>query len=275
MTTDDARREPFSKRHGYASDVPEIVIWEDAPEAFRLCLLEAARYTCDLSPSSLREIVCRVLRERPDPSNWSEYPNIWGEVEGHVYRCAWYRVYDIVEAVAQHLERSYHRERATFQREINDCLREMGIGWQLIDGHVQSRGEDTYEKIVDQAKIELNAAGMPTAQSELNEALTDLSRRPEPDLSGAVHHAMAALECVARALASQPNATLGKIIGDNKDLFPKPLDDVMSKAWGYASEHARHGRENRCISRAEAQLIVGLSSAMCTYLFQKAHDDEI
>lgn len=274
MRNQDEAQRPFSKRHGFGSNIPEIAVWEDAPEAFRASVLFAAHDTCNLSPSTLRDIVCRVLRERPIQSNWSE-PYMWGEVQSLVYGCDWFRVYDIVEAVAQHLQRGYHRERDTFHREINDCLLEMGIGWQLLNGHVQSRGEETYERIVEQARDALEAAAMPTAQSELTEALNDLSRRPSPDLSGAIHHAMAALECVARRTTDQPNATLGKIIADNAHLFPKPLDDVMSKAWGYASNHARHGSEDRRVSRAEAQLLVGLASSVSMYLIQKIEEDNL
>ena len=272
MVNHDDMQQPFSKRHGYLSETPEITIWEDAPEPFRTAVLYAANDSCNLSPSTLRSIVCRVLRERPDPSNWSEYPNIWGEVEYLVYDCEWYRVYDIVEAIAQHLQNSYHNNKERFDQEINDCLIEMGIGWQLVDGHIITRGEDSYETTVNQAKEELTKAGMPTARSELNEAQNDLSRRPDPDLSGSVHHAMAALECVARQISGQPNDTLGKIINDNKHLFPKPLDSVLHQAWGYASNNARHIKEgqDQSISRAEAQLIFGLASTISIYLIQKA-----
>ena len=71
---------------------------EDAPESLRFFVLNKAE-ELGLQPESFRNITCSVLEERPDPSNWSPYPNIWGEVEGHVYHCAWFQVYDIVEKV--------------------------------------------------------------------------------------------------------------------------------------------------------------------------------
>jgi hypothetical protein len=148
----------------------------------------------------------------------------------------------------------------------------MGIGWKMIGNRIQTRGEDDYEKIVAQAKSELNKANMPTAQSEISEALNDLSRRPQPDLSGAVHHAMAGLECVSRTVTGQPKATLGEIVAGLKNPLPKPLDEAVKKAWGYASENARHGREERLLSRAEAHLIVGLSSSVISYLLQKSEE---
>ena len=80
---------------------------------------------------------------------------------------------------------------------------------------------------------------------------------------------MAALECVARDVAGDPKSTLGEILRKFPDLLPKPLDDSVSKAWGYASEMARHVREGRTPTRAEAELIVGLAATMSTYLVQK------
>src|SRR5262249_1069694 len=91
--------EPFSRRHGFHPVEPPITLWEHAPEEFRFAVLTAAHDKCKLGPYPLRDIICGVLRKRPDPSNWSEYPNVWGEVEWLVYGCEWYRVYDIVEAI--------------------------------------------------------------------------------------------------------------------------------------------------------------------------------
>jgi hypothetical protein len=67
---------------------------EDAPESLRYFVLNKAE-ELGLRPGAFRDIACSVLEQRPDPSNWSAYPNIWDEVQGHVYRCPWFQVYDI------------------------------------------------------------------------------------------------------------------------------------------------------------------------------------
>jgi len=221
-----------------------------------------------LSRSTLRSIVCGLLTVRPDPSNWSEYPNICGEVEDLVYGCEWFRVYDITEAIYACLARDLEKA-AAFESAINEALRELGIGWQLRDGVIQTRGDDAHEAIVSTAAAALAEANLPTARSELDEAIRDLSRRPEPDLSGAVHHAMAALECVAREISGDPKSTLGEIVKKHPDLLPRPLDEVVAKAWGYSSEMARHGKEGRDLGRAEVQLIVGLAAVVSTHLIEK------
>lgn len=64
-------------------------------------------------------------------------------------------------------------------------------------------------------------------------------------------------------------ATLGEVIKRNPGLLPKPLDQAVEKAWGYASETGRHLREGDSPAYDEAELIVGLSGAVCRYLARK------
>ena len=264
-------RKPFSKRHGYSGQPREITIREDAPENLRHFVLDKA-VELGLGPDGLRDIICSILHVRPDPSNWSEYPNIWSEVEGLVYGCDWFRVYDFIEQVHERLARprsiSKSPQRATeFENSLNEFLAEEGIGWQLTtDSEIVTRGTEAFEAGVHEAVAALEAAGRKTAQGEIHQALADLSRRPEPDLTGAIQHAMAALECVARDAAGDPKATLGDILKRYPDLIPKPLDTAVEKAWGYASEMGRHIREGREPERKEVELIVGLAATVATYL---------
>jgi len=260
-------KDRFSRRFGHQPQEAEITIREDAPGGFRYAVLNIAVDDCGLQPSDLRSIVCRVLKTRPNESNWSEYPNVWNEVEGLVDRCEWFRVYDIVEAIYQYLARKYRH--IEFEDAVNECFLEMGIGWQLKNGRVDTRGEQTFEAVLHQAAESLAEAELPTAKHELVEAIHDMSRRPKPDLSGAVHHAMAALECIARQATGDSKSTLGEVIKRNPELFPRPLDEVVSKCWGFSSETARHVREGRELDYDEAQLVVGLSATLATYLTGK------
>ena len=102
-----------------------------------------------------------------------------------------------------------------------------------------------------------------------NEEALALSRRPEPDLRGAVYHAMGSLECLARAITGDPKATLGEILKKHPDLVPRPLNEALSKMWGYASNEARHIKEGREPKREEAELLVGLAAMVATYLSKK------
>lgn len=90
---------------------------------------------------------------------------------------------------------------------------------------------------MSEAKKAFEQAGMPTARNEIDEAIHDLSRRPEPDLTGAITHSMGALECAAKQMSGKPRMTLGEIINEARsgriDLgVPEPLLTCIEKAWG-------------------------------------------
>ena len=265
----DSPRKPFSKRHGYRSQPKQISIWEGAPENLRHFVLETAR-EIGYEPSTIRNLICSILHVRPDPNNWSEYPNIWGEAQNLVYGCDWFKFYDFLEemyrSLANHATHNAQERMTHFQEALNEFFIDEGIGWQMIDGEIVTRGTETFESNVQGAVAVLEAAGRVTARDEIHEALVDLSRRPEADLTGAVQHAMAALECVARDVCGDEHATLGEVIKRYPGTIPKPLDESVSKAWGYASEMARHIREGRKLERKDVELIVGLAAIVATYL---------
>jgi AbiJ N-terminal domain 4 len=275
-----ALEQPFSKRHGFSSGAKEITIREDAPENLRYAVLQTPIDLDSLrwTPTALRAILCRVLRVTPDPNSQREYPNSWGdfnvweEVQALMYRCDWFKVYDIIEALHAELAENDTRGKThavQFTETLNDFFIEEGIGWQLVDGKIITRGTEAFETMATEAASALETAQRPTAAKHLHEALEALSRRPKPDLPGAAYHAMGSLECVARDLTGDPKATLGEILKRHPGLLPKPLDTALSQVWGYASNEARHVLEGREISREEAELLVGLSGTVSTYLVRK------
>jgi AbiJ N-terminal domain 4 len=267
-------QQSFSSRHHYSSGAKEITIREDASGDLRYFVLDTARQL-NLSPKILRPVLCRVLRRKPNEDNWSEYPNIWDEVQQLIYGCEWFRVYDVIEALYVRIagnDEAFGREHAPqFGAAINRFFIEEGIGWQLVNGEIVIRGDEAFETVVTGAQTRLQESGRLTAAKHIKDALECLSRRPEPNASGAVYHAMGSLECVARDVTDDPKATLGQILKRYPTLLPKPLDAALSQIWGYASEEARHVQEGREIDRQEAELLVGLSATLTTYLSGKAN----
>jgi len=217
-----------------------------------------------LSSGEFEDIVRRALRRLPSGDWTPSY--IWENVVSDIRQCEWFKIYDIIEAIyAYFVERRPDAARE-FEESINQYFRETGIGWMLTEGMIEVRGADSFEVTVRGAISSLEASGRPTARNELHEALLDLSRRPDPDITGAVQHAMAALECVARDVSGDPQLSLGQVVQRHSQLLPRPIDEVVQKLWGYASEMARHLREGRVVSFEEAVLMVELSAAVCNYL---------
>lgn len=261
---------PFSERFGFKpTQEPEITVRLDAPNELRgVVILLADEF--DISPESLREILCQVLLVRPNRSNWSEYPNIYNENHQLLDKAAWYKVYDIIEAVSIYLKKNKDSVVSEmFSSKLNDYFVEKGIGWKLTDGYLEARNPEALEQSIKAATQALSTSGNTTAQKELHEALVDLSRRPVPDVTGAIQHSMAALECVFRDVVGNPKATLGELLKKHPKIVPSPLDQSLYKLWGYASEYGRHIREAREPEFSEAQLVVGVCAAVVTYLVGK------
>jgi len=264
----------FSEREGYAPPEAEITVRHDAPTELRGVVADIA-YECGLGPHVLRSVVCRTLRRREDPNNWSPFPNVDGEVRGHLDSCEWYEVYDVIEAIHTRLqtvptEQSDVDYCANFEAEIDKYFRRRGIGWQMKGGAIEARGSEVFEHTLDEARRELADSNRATAAKELHEAIHDLSRRPNADVTGAIQHALAALECVARDVVGDPKATLGTILARNSGLLPAPLDTALEKLWGFASEQGRHLREGREPSYEIAELLVQVAAAVSRYLSKVA-----
>jgi len=256
----------FSKRFGYTSPPKEITIREDAPSGLRSFVIQTL-YSYKLLPSYLRRIICRILKTSPDDGNWSEYPNIEQEVKYLIEECEWFKVYDIIEGFYSYIEQE--RTKLDFQQEINEYFLQNGIGWKLVNGIIEIRGDEIFESSVKNVTENLNKAKLYTAQSEIKEAIKDLSRRPSPDITGAIQHSLASLECVCREAFGDRKSTLGELMKKAEGFIPKPLDQAVGKIWGYTSEQGRHLREGEVPDLTEAELVVELSAAISNYLSKR------
>lgn len=272
----------FSSRHGFQPPEAEIAVRNDAPRNLRGVIVDLA-YESGFTPHKLRRVVCSTLRVPENPENWSAFPNVDGEVRHHLDSCEWYYVYDIIEAIYAQLSktRSVSTDQAAeaqddhFALEINKVFRRDGIGWQLLNGEVQMRGPEMFEEALKRADHRLRDSGRTTAANELQESLRDLSRRPTPDRTGALQHALASLECVMRDVCGDPKATLGTLLAQHKAVVPPPLDQALDKIWGFASEQGRHIREGREPEVDEVQLAVHVSAAVATYLIRKVVPQQV
>ncbi|MYE43259.1 MAG: hypothetical protein F4X79_04425 [Acidobacteria bacterium] len=258
----------FSDRQGYRPLATQIIVREDAPAELRAAIPLLAE-EAGLKPSAMRRVICRVLLVRPDPSNWSDYPNISEEVAWRIDGARWPKVYDIVEALYAEIVASTPwdaRPAEEFERRLNEFLLEKGIGWELRDGQITHRGSEIFARSTHDGPDRLDSSGFQSSANEMREALRDISRRPKPDITGAIQHSMAALEATAREITGQRKPTLGKLVAPLN--LPALLDQAVHKLWGYASDHGRHVREQEVVDHAEAELIVAVAGSLCVFLAQ-------
>ena len=135
----------FSKRQGYTSTNKEIIIREDAPPELRNFIVQSIEHL-QKKPSFLRRIICKVLNKFPDTvNNWGEYPYILEEVNSLISNCEWFRIYDIIEALWKELDLN---ERKEFSNQLNDYFNESGIGWKIVSGFIEVRGNENFERVI-------------------------------------------------------------------------------------------------------------------------------
>lgn len=180
--------------------------------------------------------------------------------------CKWFKVYDIAEALHASLKVPYIQRE--FADLLNDFFCENGIGWEMREGRIVYRGSEIFAQTNREAVKVLAESSRPQAANEMQEALRDISRRPKPDITGAMQHAMTALEATARDVTGQPKPTLGQLV-PALDL-PEPLNIAVEKLWGYVSDRARHIREGGVVDTAEAELTVSVAGAVCTFLAKRS-----
>ena len=255
--------EHFSVREGHLP-APRITVREDAPNGLR-AIIPVIAENAGLGPGTIYHIVCSVLQKAPDGGYLSYDENARAKIGPLLAEAPWYKVYDIAEAL-------YNPYSATvrvneFKQNLNNFFVENGIGWELHDGLIIRRGSEAFQRVAHEVPDLLNDCGFQRASGEIREASNDISRRPNPDITGAIQHAMAALEATARGVTGQPNQTLGQLVPLLN--LPPPLDRAVSRLWGYASERARHIREQQAVENAEAELIVAVAGSLCAFVVQR------
>jgi hypothetical protein len=259
----------FSQRHGLGRPEPEITVMHDAPRFIRRGIIDVIM-SRGMSLSEIKYIICGVLDEENEISYGRS--DTTDQIINLMMNAEWYEVYDICEKLfdgyseLEDKRRDYSGSALEYQKSLNRFFVKNGVGWLMQDGRLLARTSEVFSKAIADAAKDASEGGHNSAAKELHEALTDISRRPEPDVTGAIQHAMAALECVAREVSGE-KGTLGAIA---KDLgLPPPLGDAMVKLWGFASERGRHLQNGREPSFPEAALVVTVSAALVTYLIKK------
>lgn len=251
--------EIFAERHGIERAVPEIAIIDDFPVLHREAALQIA-HQLGVTASSLRKAMLEVLVTGIDTTHFSpDY--IWDDLVLTLPGCDWPDVYEIAQEIYKVVPANQQQE---YEKRLNRFFERNGFGWMMRDGLIEYRGSKSYQEATKSVDQVLQSRGLNRSAESVQEAMRALSRRPDPDLPGAVNHAMRALEAVARIDTGNPVKTLGALVS-SLDL-PKPLDEAVSKLWGFSSQYTRHGSEEKAIDRDEAELVVTVTCAIAAFV---------
>lgn len=234
------------------------LVFDDAPLPFRQAVLAALK--ADISVG----INAGALIQRLSAMAVDGLPFL--EERKLIENCEWWSVFEIAEAGFDVMSRSRIGKEDAFESAINEACRANRLGWRMAFGRFVVTASDAQSGAVEQAVSALTSAGMLTSAEELRQAQADLARLPTPDVTGAVQHAGAAIECLARELSGQHSKTLGAIIADNPALFPGALKKLTEGVWVFSSQMGRHLAEGKTPTISEALLLIGVVASLAAYL---------
>jgi hypothetical protein len=259
MAESVANQGSFSERHGFVR-LPDTLFRDELPARLREPIVRILQkhVTAELLWERIERIINPYgLVEWPGGS-----PSMIYKVQDDPYfenakrvlmNCDWFRIYDVIEDIFVQLilseallaSRSQERPRAPrFENAINDYFRYAGIAWQMVKGKIIARGDDAFEGTVHTAETELAAGGRTMAAERIAKAISALSARPKPDLSGAVSHATGAMECVLDDITGE-HMTLGDFLRRHPDLFPGSTRKALEGLWGFSSSEGATARPRR------------------------------
>lgn len=253
----------FSGRVGLR---PRALVHDDAPLGFRHAVVGALRAEIIYS-----EMIIGIVQRGttlPRPKGFVTDAIVMPMIE----QCVWWRVFDVAELgfAAIHAERLLGPDKAkAYERAINEACRANNLGWQMDAGNFVVVASTAQHKSATRVVNDLDAAGLGTSAGQLREAHLDLSRRPQPDISGGMQHAGAAIECLGREISGEAKLTLGEIIKKRDDLFPGAYRKMAEAMWGIVSNQGRHLREEGEPTLEEALFVVGSITNLAAYLLAR------
>jgi len=253
----------FPQRHGLAGPPPGTLLRNEVPPSFRTFLIDLPHAHVGVEIHEVHQATCDVLQVYPQ-DNLPPY----FDYRQHIRKCDWFYIYAIIENLFTLVygKDHYAAYPRRFVDAINKAFVAQNIGWQLNHhGKVVMRGDEAFENAANNA-IDALWKDRPTAAGHLRQAIGALSARPQPNTSGAVSHATSAVECVLNDITGV-EMTLGKYLDNHSQLFHPALKKALDGIYGYASDAgARHGREGKEPTFAEAQFAVTTCAGACTLL---------
>ena len=277
----------FTDRENAGVAPVAIQVRNDAPSHLRTAVVTVS-LAVGLSASDLRTKLEYELAEDLG-DDWG-YDYIVSACKSAIRRCDWPCVYDAIEGIYEEFGSASFAElsdldevteaQEKFSRKINQVFLRHGIGWSLTGGKVVFRGDELFEENLELLNDVLADSTLTRAHLAFSNARLFLSERPGPRIEDAVRNSFGCLEAVCREICRRATGTdavpnsLPSVL--KKIGVSPPLDDVVAKSYGFASNTARHLDEKKSISLEEAELVIGLMASITSFLLkQSGMDHEI
>ena len=187
-------------------------------------------------------------------------------------RCEWYSIYDFIEITLDNYPNISH-DAKSFSQSINSSLEKYLSAYRLFNGAIIELTSEQEIQSIEDALVNTNPYS--GVQQHLNQSLTLLSDRQNPDYRNSIKESISAVESICKIITQDDKATLGKalkIIEDKHGLHAA-LKGSLSQLYGYTSDadgirHAMSGESN--LSYIDAKFMLVACTNFINYLIEKA-----
>lgn len=237
----------FSERNNLVPD-EQIIQLESANKKLRTSVFNALYVHMSLDdPYSWDETLARqfwILLWRNPLDRFPNNPYEFGQIlKQSLLSCEWFGVYDAIEFVINAQKDNYHRQWDDFQNVINSILEKERSGYRIINGLTAPIANDEeLQSLEDSLKLPERFSG---AGLHIQNAISQFSKRPNPDYRNTVKEAISAVESVAKVITGNDHASLGEALGilQNKEIAHPALLEGWKKIYGFTcnEDGIRHG----------------------------------
>ena len=186
------------------------------------------------------------------------------QIRQHFFECSWFEVYDILEFIVDHYERTKPR-LADF---LNRVLERELAGYRFVGAKLTDITSPEELEMLQQALADTRLSGV---SAHLQRALELYADRENPDYRNSIKESISAVEAMARLVAENPKATLAdalKAIERRGALHPA-LKDGFLKLYGYTSDEGgiRHAMlDEPSLTAADARYFLLSCTSFSNYL---------
>lgn len=236
---------------------------------------EQDRYNQDTERSQYAQIIITQcwINFLKKPSDTLRYNRQAIEVLRDLYfHWKWNEVYDFLE----YLAKNSFKFAKDFKAQCNRVLERENSAYRFVDNEIIEITSSTEINAINDA-----IAGAPEmAKIHLQEALSKLSDRKNPDFRNSIKESISAVETICRMLSGSEKETLGpalKKISTKTELHPA-FEAGLLKLYGFTSDESgiRHSlMEESNLSYADAKFMLILCSGFCSYLLGKCAENNI
>lgn len=269
--------ESFSQRIGVGAR-PQLLQKEDTTPLLRTDLWNVwyARYwqhECDdyfaTNDEFLDFLWTQLFRSELNVLHGTRFGTVFEVIHDSWFKGTWHFCYDLIDATLAYEQATAIRD--DFTRAVNDVLQSDLSAYRIVGARVVPMTTDIEIQSVETAL----AAPSGAVQEHLNQALTHMSDRENPDYRNSIKESISAVEAICTTIVGMPHASLGDALAriDTKVSIHAAQREAFQRLYGYTSDaqgirHALSGEAT--LTADDAKFMLVACSAFIEFLVSKA-----